>query len=67
MFLIVICTVLLSLSTVIDPKEPIQEKVAEILDSFGIENEVNQVLPAWIPVLFGVITPISFTANGILT
>ena len=67
MILIVICTVLLSLSTVIDPKEPIQEKVAEILDSFDIDNEVNQVLPAWIPVLFGVITPISFTANGILT
>lgn len=25
------------------------------------------MLPVWIPVVFGVLTPVSFTANGILT
>jgi hypothetical protein len=55
MFFIIICTVVLSLSNVVSPK------ASEI-----IIEEVKDALPVWIPVIFGIVTPISFTSSGLL-
>jgi multidrug transporter EmrE-like cation transporter len=58
MVAIVACTVVLSLSGVVSPKEP--------SDSSLFNMEVAEILPTWVPVIFGVITPMSFTANGMI-
>ena len=54
MIAIVICTIALSLSGVISPKT----ETAEV--------DLSNLLPTWIPVLFGIITPMAFTANGMI-
>eukprot|EP00356_Strombidium_inclinatum_P000909 CAMPEP_0170512328 /NCGR_PEP_ID=MMETSP0208-20121228/66789_1 /TAXON_ID=197538 /ORGANISM="Strombidium inclinatum, Strain S3" /LENGTH=203 /DNA_ID=CAMNT_0010795947 /DNA_START=362 /DNA_END=970 /DNA_ORIENTATION=+ len=60
MVAIVICTVLLSLSGVISPKEPALDEIDAAAPTGAA------IMPTWVPVLFGVITPMSFTANGML-
>ena len=59
MVAIVVCTVLLSISGVIMPKTPINGGDA-------IEEPIEKVMPTWVPVIFGVVTPMCFTANGML-
>lgn len=62
MFLIIVCTVLISLQRFIVPSEPTSEQA-----STSISNNTNQVTMAPIvPVIFGILTPIVFTVNGIL-
>lgn len=55
---IVLCTIVISLSGVVEGKG---EEVA-VVDPFA-----EPLTPTWVPVLFGLITPVSFTTNGILT
>jgi drug/metabolite transporter (DMT)-like permease len=60
MVALVLCSVLLSLQDLIYPKEDMV---------ININNKIANregALPAWIPVLFGIITPMSFTANQML-
>ena len=46
---------------------------ALILSLFGQQNQdlkyehLGDVLPTWIPVVFGIVTPLSFMVNGMLT
>ena len=65
MIFIVICTVMLSLSGVVDPKEPVEVEVIITNDEVLVEDK--PLMASWVPVLFGIITPIAFTANGMLT
>lgn len=63
--LIVSCTILLSLKSIIiidDSqilKAPVQNEAPKIL------NE-GEILPVWMPVLFGILTPVVFCSNGLL-
>jgi drug/metabolite transporter (DMT)-like permease len=47
--------------------------IISIAGAFKVSDVTNETYsnittsPAWIPVLFGLITPLSFTSNGILT
>ena len=52
---IVLCTIVISLSGVIEG----QNKTAETLG--------EATMPTWVPVIFGLVTPMFFTINGILT
>lgn len=52
---IVLCTISISLAGVFKEKEP-----ASI-------DDIEPACPSWIPVLFGLITPVGFTTSGILT
>lgn len=53
---IVLCTIVISLSGVVEGKGDV-----------AVETEIEPMTPTWVPVLFGLITPISFTTNGVLT
>lgn len=59
MVAIVACTVVISLSDVVDPKP-----VVKAVDTEGVTIET---IPTWIPVIFGLVTPMFFCTNGILT
>ena len=61
---IVICTLILSLQGAF--KEEETSAALTPLEQLLVED-VEEPLPAWIPVLFGVITPVFFTINGFLT
>jgi drug/metabolite transporter (DMT)-like permease len=58
---IVVCTVMLSLANILDPKK------ADNTHPEVIAVPKKGPLPSWIPVVFGVLTPVFFTTNGILT
>mmetsp|Transcript_13146 Transcript_13146/g.22239 ORF Transcript_13146/g.22239 Transcript_13146/m.22239 type:complete len:223 (+) Transcript_13146:669-1337(+) len=61
MIALVLCSVLLSLQDLIYPKDE------SIMANKGTRLSLSDgLLPTWIPVLFGIITPISFTANQML-
>jgi drug/metabolite transporter (DMT)-like permease len=55
---IVLCTIVISLSGVIEGGDEATEVGVEV---------VAPAVPTWVPVIFGLITPVSFTCNGILT
>ena len=53
---IVLCTISISLAGVFKEKEDV-----------SLEADTQPACASWIPVLFGLITPVSFTTSGILT
>lgn len=56
MFSIVICTIVISLSGMVNSKTTDASVV-------GLAPSI----PTWVPVIFGIITPMTFCSNGILT
>lgn len=64
---IVACAVLLSLANVIDPIKPKGNEVKKAEVSINPKLKKGSALPSWIPVIFGVLTPVFFTTSGILT
>lgn len=57
MFSIVACTLIISVSRLFEKDKT----------SFSEKEEISNILPSWIPALFGILTPVCFTASGILS
>ena len=56
LFAILACSVIISLSGMIQSSPAVSIKTAVVKQA-----------PTWVPVIFGIVTPIMFTANGILS
>ena len=65
-FALVLCALSISLSD--SPFDPIfHANIANLFDvqSFSVEK-IRYPISAWVPVVFGIITPIGFSTNGML-
>lgn len=57
---------MLSLANILDPKKA-DATHPEVVAAPKLKSGQKGPLPSWIPVVFGVLTPVFFTTNGILT
>ena len=67
--LIVACTVLLSLKPVLVKEEPGVESTEThkpVISEAPKIVEEGKFLPSWMPVLFGILTPITFCTNSVM-
>ena len=65
--LIVACTVLLSLKPILVPIEPgAAGAKKEVVSEAPKIVKDGELLPTWMPVLFGILTPITFCSNGVM-
>lgn len=63
--LIVSCTILLSLKPMIIPDDQTVKPKIKNSEAPKILND-GELLPIWMPVLFGLLTPVTFCSNGVI-
>jgi drug/metabolite transporter (DMT)-like permease len=55
----VVCSVLISLNSIVNK--------TEVADTSDTALDEAPTVPVWVPILFGLLTPVCFTTNGLLT